>query len=469
MSQPVNLPRWFRALLLLLALLTCARGAWLVLHRPLIGLANSYDEVRYSSCFNLAPIRPGVPPAEFNPQAPLRVFGFYDGFPADVCVGTSDLLFTAPIAYGWKLTEALGAAPAHSIGKLGAWRLLVWSMLLAWFTRAWLASKRPDAAFAMLACTGLVFFDPGNTVLFNTWYAEPAATFGLYLGCVGALLTFQTNRRLIWWATALGSAMLAASKMQHVMLPLLLAFACIAVARRAGRAAALALMFGGLIGAMFSIANGTRPASRGIELANRGNFVLMVLLPNVDDPLQVAKNIGLSAACAAHAGPHGIWGLPGPIEQSCPSLANVSSAHAWASLIGEQAALARSLGNIPYSLLPWVSNDLGMVEGGNYLHLPVSQWSLDRLFGNDPNVARLLLALPWLVFLGVLLIRAGPLARVAAAMCAVVALEVPVVAMFGDGYSDFAKHAQLAIVASLASLSIPLAAIAQRWFDRGGG
>ncbi len=49
-------------------------------------------------------------------------------------------------------------------------------------------------------------------------------------------------------------------------------------------------------------------------------------------------------------------------------------------------------------------------------------------------------------------------------MCALIALEVPVTAMFGDGYSDFAKHAQLAVVASLASLSIPLAALVRPWF-----
>src|SRR5450432_1728105 len=112
MPHSLSAPRWFVALIVVLALLTLARGAWLVLQRPLIGLANSYDEVRYSSCLDLAPIRPGVAPAEFNPQAPLRVFGFYRGFAADVCSWTSDVVFTAPIAYGWRLAEALGAAPA---------------------------------------------------------------------------------------------------------------------------------------------------------------------------------------------------------------------------------------------------------------------------------------------------------------------------------------------------------------------
>lgn len=461
-------PRWILALMLALVVLTLARGAWLVLHRPLIGLANSYDEVRYSSCFDLAPIRPGVPPAQYNPQAPLRVFGFYGGFASDVCVWTSDVIFTAPIAYGWRSAEALGAAPSHSIGKLGLWRLLVWGTLIAWFTRAWLASGRPEVAFALLACTCIVFFDPGNTVLFNTWYAEPAATFGLYLACVGTLLVMQTGQRALWAATALGAAILAASKMQHVVLPLLLALTCLAVGKRAAHAAALALMIGGLVGATFSVINSVRPASHGIIMANRGDYVLMVLLPNVADPAHVARNIGLAAECAAYAGPQGTWGLPHSIDQSCPSLANVSSLRAWAALIVEPAALAHALANIPKWLLPWVSEFLGMVEGANYAHLPASQWSLTRVLGSNASVAWLLLALPWLVFLFTLRIRTNAIARVCAAMCVLVTLEVPIVAMFGAGYGDFAKHAQLAVVASLSSLFIPLAALAQRGFSRIG-
>jgi hypothetical protein len=88
---------------------------------------------------------------------------------------------------------------------------------------------------------------------------------------------------------------------------------------------------------------------------------------------------------------------------------------------------------------------------------------LDTLFGKSAGVAWILLALPWLVFLGAAVTRVGSLALVCAAMCALVALEVPVVSMFGDGFSDFAKHAQLAVVAALASLTIPFNALVQRW------
>lgn len=457
------LARWLVALLIVLALLTFARGAWLVLQRPLLGLANSYDEVRYSSCFDFAPVRPGIAAAQFNPQAPLRLFERYDGFPADVCVWTSDFAFTAPLAYAWQASEALGAARVHSIGKLGALRWLVWCACIAWFAHAWLRAGRADAAFALLVCAGGVFFDPANTLLFNTWYAEPAATLGLFLCGGGTLLVAHGARRAFWIATACGAALLAGSKLQHALLPLLLAGACLAAGRHAGRSAALALLLGGALGAAFSFAGALRPAQAGIAFANRGNFVLMVLLPNSAHPAATAASIGLAADCAARAGPHGIWALPQPIEQSCPSIARVSSLRAWLALLGEPAAAARAVGDIPHWLLPWVSRELGMVEGRQYAPLPASQWSLDRVFGDDARSAQALLALPWLVLLFALLLRAGPLARICAALCALTALEVPIVALCGDGHSDFAKHAQLAIDASLASLAIPLAAIATRW------
>jgi len=461
----VNRRHVTHALLLVLALLTFARGAWLVLHHPLLGLANSFDEVRYSSCFDLAPLRPGVPAAQFSPQAPLRLFTFHDAFPADVCVWTSDLLFTAPVAYAWKLGEQFGASTVHSIHKLGAWRLLLWCLAIGWFTRAWLVRGRPDAACALLVCAGAIFFDPANTLLFNTWYAEPSATFGLFLCAVGALLTIQSTQRGMWLITAAGAALLAGSKMQHLVLPLLLGLACIVAGRRTARAAAHALLLGGVLGASFSAAAALRPASHGVALANRGNFVLMVLLPNSAHPAETAARIGLDADCASRAGPHGIWALPQPIENSCPSIATVSSLRAWGALLDEPAALARALARIPDWLLPWVSSELGLVEGENYAHLPATQWSFDRLLGADPRSATLLLILPWLVLVAVLALRSGPLARCCAAMCAVTALEVPLVSMFGDGFSDFAKHSQLAVVASLSSLSVPIAWLAQ-WLTR---
>ena len=458
-SSSVPLPHWLKVVLILLAVFGFARAATLVLHRPLIGLANSYDEVRYSGCFDMAPIRPGVPPDRYNPQAPLRLFAFGAGFPSGTCTPSSDLLFTAPVALGWKISEIAGISKSHSIGKLGAVRLLAWCVLAACFVRAWAARRQADVACALLACTSIVFLDPANTVLFNTWYAEPAATFGLYLCGVGALLTLDGNRRVFWLATMLGAAMLGGSKLQHAALPFALAVACLAAGGRAARTAALALTLGGVLGLGVSLAGSASSMSQGMQFRNRGNFVLMVLLPNVEHPLQTAAQIGLDVDCAARAGPHGVWALGDPIEQSCPSLARVSSPRAWAALASEPAALINALAGIPHHITPWISNQLGLVEGREYAHLPASLWSLDRLLGDDSRLALILLILPWGVFAASLLLHAGPLARTCAAMCAMTALEVPVVAMFGDGYSDFAKHAQLALVAALTSLSVPLAGL----------
>ena len=53
-------------------LLGAIRGAALIAHDPLLAYANSYDEVRYTACFDLYPDRPReIPPADNSPWAPF--------------------------------------------------------------------------------------------------------------------------------------------------------------------------------------------------------------------------------------------------------------------------------------------------------------------------------------------------------------------------------------------------------------
>lgn len=61
MSSAAPLPSWIRLLVVALALLALVRGLGLVLHRPLLALANNYDQIRYTACLELAPWWPGVP------------------------------------------------------------------------------------------------------------------------------------------------------------------------------------------------------------------------------------------------------------------------------------------------------------------------------------------------------------------------------------------------------------------------
>src|SRR4051812_46403298 len=70
-------PRWLLVSLALCFVAGVLR-AWLVLAPdPLIALANSYDEVRYTACFDLYPERPAeIPPTRNSPEAPYEKYHF---------------------------------------------------------------------------------------------------------------------------------------------------------------------------------------------------------------------------------------------------------------------------------------------------------------------------------------------------------------------------------------------------------
>ena len=72
MPESPSLPPWARVVLVALALFAIVRGVALVRHDPLLALANSYDEIRYSSCLTIAPWRPGVRTDLANRRPPIR-------------------------------------------------------------------------------------------------------------------------------------------------------------------------------------------------------------------------------------------------------------------------------------------------------------------------------------------------------------------------------------------------------------
>ncbi|HEY0179958.1 MAG TPA: hypothetical protein VGC30_10050 [Dokdonella sp.] len=456
MRSPLRL----RLLLSLLALIAMVRGLALVGHDPLLALANNYDQIRYSSCLDLAPWRPGVPPDRGNPQAPLARYAFQP-LPAGTCVWTSDLVFTAPVALAWRLGEALGARAVHSIRRLGEWRLLGWWLVAAWATCAFLRERRAGHALAYLALFALVAMDPANLLYLPTFYAEAAAAFAALVCISGIAVALVRPTRVALGVAALGAALLATAKFQHLVLPLLLGGALFA-AGAAARRVAFAVVAGGLVGLPLQLA-GMQHATRmahSIGVVNRADFLLTVLLPESDDRARVVARLGLEPACVAYAG-RSVYAMPGPVEQTCTHADRWSRAELWWLLVSDPPALARALAHVPRLLLPWIPG-LGQVEGGHYAPLPSTIPSLGAAFGARPALALALLLLPWLVLAGAAAARAPTSARAFALTCASGSSAVALTALFGDGDVELAKHAHLAVDFSLASLGVPLAALAAR-------
>src|SRR5215471_1504380 len=62
---------WLAAALVLCLVAGLLRVVPLLTHEPLVALANSYDEVRYTACFDLYPDRAdAVEPTQNSPEAP---------------------------------------------------------------------------------------------------------------------------------------------------------------------------------------------------------------------------------------------------------------------------------------------------------------------------------------------------------------------------------------------------------------
>ena len=461
MAPSTRAPAWFLLATALLGMFALARGLGFVLHRPLLAYANNYDQIRYTACLDLAPWRPGVRADTGNPQAPLPRYAFQP-LPKDSCIWTSDLLFSAPVAAIWRLSEALGARAVHSVRRVGELRLLCWLVLAGWATFALQRAGRPELAAAYLAWLALFGLDPANLLYFSTFYAEAAAVTGFHAAGIGVVVALVRPSRGALAVAAVGAALLAASKFQHLILPLLLGLALLFGAGRDGRRAALAVMLGATLGLAVQLAGTVRdgPVARSVSAVNRANFTLLVLLPESSDRARVGAILDLEESCLAYVS-KSVYAMPAPVDRICSGVNGWSRATLWWLLISDPPALARALMHIPKLLLPWIAG-LGQVEGKVWASLPATQPSWSGVFGDSRAAAIGLLLLPWLVFVMCVARRAPRTARGFALMCAVGSSSVVLVALFGDGDVEFAKHSHLALNYSLASLGLPLAAMARR-------
>ena len=461
MAPSTRAPAWFLLATALLGMFALARGLGFVLHRPLLAYANNYDQIRYTACLDLAPWRPGVRADTGNPQAPLPRYAFQP-LPKDSCIWTSDLLFSAPVAAIWRLSEALGARAVHSVRRVGELRLLCWLVLAGWATFALQRAGRPELAAAYLAWLALFGLDPANLLYFSTFYAEAAAVTGFHAAGIGVVVALVRPSRGALAVAAVGAALLAASKFQHLILPLLLGLALLFGAGRDGRRAALAVMLGATLGLAVQLAGTVRdgPVARSVSAVNRANFTLLVLLPESSDRARVGAILDLEESCLSYVG-KSVYAMPVPVDRVCSGVNDWSRATLWWLLISDPPALARALMHIPKLLLPWIAG-LGQVEGKVWASLPATQPSWSGVFGDSRAAAIGLLLLPWWVFVVCVARRSPRAARGFALMCAVGSSSVVLVALFGDGDVEFAKHSHLALNYSLASLGLPLAAMARR-------
>ncbi|UXI68713.1 hypothetical protein [Tahibacter amnicola] len=430
-----------------------ARAVALIGHDPVYAIANSFDQARYTGCFDLFPDRPvPIRPDENSPNAPFEDYR-YQANPVKLCYLSTELLPQA-LANGVYRVEAMATGTrTHSVRWMGTLRLVALTALAGWFCRAWWRRGNRFAASANAALFALVLTDPANTMYFNTFYAEATALTVAYALVNGVLLCWNQapdRRRVLW--LALGALLLSLSKIQHLVLPLALAVGVIAFGawhRRTLPWQGAALLAGAILGALVQCGQLGRddPMMRSIRSFNRAHVVFTGLLPAVRDPAPVIARLGLPAHCIAYVGKMA-WQMPGMPEDVCPGIGQVGRLDVIGELAREPAAAIRYALNGLQALDPWLPKNLGHVEGAILGKLPAHHLTLNGVLRDAAPLRYLVFLLP---FAGVVLaLRRGDGMGLLAVLTATLMAATFTITLLGDGTADVAKQGHLIFNAALA-------------------
>lgn len=463
MSEATAKRPFVAALLTALWAIGTLRALLLCMHVPLYAYANSYDETRYTTCFHFYPDRPAdVPPQQHSPEAPYAKFRFVRT-DDPMCYWSSELAFTGTTALIWSAGEAIGET-THDVRWVAALRWLALLALSIAFSRAWLRRDDARAAIANAALVPLLFADPGNTLYLSTFYAEWTALLAAYALFALVLLWRDTPRSRGRFAVlALVAFALAASKIQHMLLPLGLGVAVFALDRwRLKRTSwrAAALIVGALFGLYFQFVQTTREGLMmdTIRQYNRADVVFTGILPFAEDPRALLAEIGIDPGCAIYSGKRA-WEMPDLPERACSGLVNFTRGREIGVLLRHPAIAAKlAMHGVP-ALDPWIADNIGHVEGGTFQKLPESIPTVGRLLHASAALRFIVLGLPLLGLLVLLIrpgLRRGSGSVDATTLVVVTMLATLAVTLLGDGLADTAKQGHLVVNAALAWIAAGL-------------
>lgn len=450
--MPARAPRFVLPLILLGFALALLRGGLFLAHTPLLALANSFDQARYTGCFDLFPDRPAaIRPDTNSPEAPFRWYAFRQN-PQSLCYGSTELAFQATTVAAYHADAALTGATRFDVRWVGALRLAVLLALAAAFCRAWWRRGLWAGALANALALPLLLLDPANTLYFSTFYAEATALFALYT-LLNLVLLWQGEKRdrLRFALLAMAAFALAFSKIQHLALPL--ALACVVLAH--GRLVrgrwpwqGGALLAGAVLGCALQFVQLARddPMMASIRSHNRANVVFTALLPHVGDPGATLARLGLPAHCVDYAG-RPAWQLPDLAEIACPGIEHVGRAAVLRELLREPAAALRLGIAGVVALRAWLAPNLGTLEGGIVAPLPDDVPTLARPLESAAPLRLALFALPLCAAVFTLR-RSGRLATLSLLVATLNVATLGVIVL-GDGLADVPKQGHLIFNASL--------------------
>ena len=463
----------WRVAITVLIVIGLARLLTLWAHDPLLAYANSYDQVRYTACFNLYPDRPEpIQPTDNSPWAPYSQYRFFD-IPEPFCYWSSELLFQGVNAAIYHVAAAFGAGPSHDVRSVGVLRIVALLAMLFGFLRAHWRRADWTIALAHAAIFAILFSDPGDSLYLNGYYAEWTSLLAAY-GVVGLLVLWRddaaTRRRVI--VLGLLAFALSFSKIQHVVLPCVIGLSVLIAGRwqqQPGSWRAWVLIVGGLVGV---VGQGIQLGRGGelmesIRIHNQTHVVLTGLLPWSSDKPALLREMGVSADCLQYVGMHA-WQLPGQPQKICPGVEDFGRGKQLMVLLRHpQLGLSLFVHGIG-RLQPWIVPAIGQVENGRNDDIPASIPNLGSALRAAPAVFFSLLALPFVVLLvlsGRRDWRRGRWFEYTLVTC-VLMLATLGVTILGDGLADTPKQGHLVGNAAIAFAVVAIVLAVTRLLTR---
>jgi hypothetical protein len=453
-----RLPSWLVCALAVCVVVGLLRAALLVAHVPLIALANSYDEVRYTGCFDLYPDRPDtVTPTRNSPQAPFAHYRFLRN-DQPMCYWSSELLFQGVAVAIYRAQQTVAGIQHYSVRWIGGLKFAALLGVWAAFTLVWLRRGEWGAALANGLLLPLLFADPANTVYLNTFYAEWTALLALYTLCGLSMLCLDRPGTPLMRVLLVAAAFaLAISKIQHLLLPLLCAAIVLGLGfwqRRRWPWQGKAILLGALAGLAVQVIQLQRDsdAIQAIDMFNRADVAFTGLLPNAYDPAAAAAELGLAPDCLRYLNTRA-WQMDDYPEHACPGLAHVTRGRELSLLLHEPGTALRLCWHGVLALDPWLAPGLGLVEGGDFQKLPDGFFSVSQMLTQAPLLRVFLLGGPPLALIALLW---PPIGRGRLRLLTYTALTVAVmmatlsITVLGDGLADTPKQGHLIINAALA-------------------
>jgi hypothetical protein len=449
----------------LLAFVLIGIGAWRVYAvvgaSPLLGYANQFDMRRTSACVGLWPDVPADASLQAHPEAPLARYVRGERRPGE-CYLSSELLFVAPVAAALTVGDTVDL---RVVGAIKAATLVLVAIAVGAMLR-----RRPAFALIHAIVFALVMCDPIVTLWLNTLYTEFAALLFAYasvvlLVAIGARpAPSDPPPSLQVAALAVSLIGLGLSRQQHLLLPALLVLPLvISLWMRARRSAILLVV---VVAAIVVAQTGLIGRHPTIVRANNADVVLGAILPASRDEALTAKRLGLPERCMQSVG--ATWYVPmgEALEATCPEALTAQKFRIASLVATEPATLLRAaLRAIPL-LQDWRLAYMGAVEGARYADSESVRAEAGPLAG---SVAQAVAALsPWafiqmLAASGAILLlgtvaciaaaasgRSAPLALTLFALTGIAWYAITT-SIFGDGYVEVARHAQLASAALYAA------------------